>query len=60
MTTPTGSGNFQPLPTDPPEVPPRSRSELQDQATPGTYILPSPEAPASSAREALARCASSA
>eukprot|EP00969_Alexandrium_andersonii_P028934 1262887-Alexandrium_andersonii.AAC.1 len=60
MTTPTGSGNFKPLPTDPPEVPPRNRAEIQDQAAPGTYFPPSPEVPMPSAREALAKCASSA
>eukprot|EP00969_Alexandrium_andersonii_P184211 8139131-Alexandrium_andersonii.AAC.1 len=46
---------------DPPEVPPpRNRAELQAQATPGTYLPPSPEAPMPSAREVLAGCASSA
>eukprot|EP00969_Alexandrium_andersonii_P121174 5357165-Alexandrium_andersonii.AAC.1 len=59
MTTPTG-GNFAPLQKDPPEVPPRTRSELQGQATPGTYFAPSPEAPEVSARDALAQCGSNA
>eukprot|EP00969_Alexandrium_andersonii_P047780 2097154-Alexandrium_andersonii.AAC.1 len=41
---------------DPPEVPPRTRAQLQDQATPGTYLPESPDPDQMTGRQILESC----
>eukprot|EP00969_Alexandrium_andersonii_P162192 7168800-Alexandrium_andersonii.AAC.1 len=43
----------------PPEVPPRTREQLQEHATPGAYLPHSPETKQMSSRGISASCSSS-
>eukprot|EP00969_Alexandrium_andersonii_P093143 4112364-Alexandrium_andersonii.AAC.1 len=42
----------------PPEVPPRARDQLQEQATPGAYLPASPDPEQMTGRQILERCGS--
>eukprot|EP00969_Alexandrium_andersonii_P357295 15448458-Alexandrium_andersonii.AAC.1 len=47
-----------PMAQDPPEVPLRTRDQLQEMATPGAYLPESPNPEQMSGKEILERCSS--
>eukprot|EP00969_Alexandrium_andersonii_P307108 13575844-Alexandrium_andersonii.AAC.1 len=45
-----------PMAKDPPEVPPRTREQLQEQATPGAYLPEPPDPDQMTGRQILESC----